>query len=662
MLPLKEFANFVTLDMANLSAIYAQLLADDNEEYSSISYNERSALARRILNAVTDCCLSQSSAPLLKIFDAEDDMNNTTHRLNTASVKNALYEVECLGQTLTPVVTSLEAGKFFWQLLADLRAVIIKSLAVSTSPQNAINKQDTTRLKITEPDVIDLALKTSLQENDTLSVAISNAAIGVVITDPHLPDNPLIYVNPAFTKITGYSADESIGQNCRFLQGPDTDALSISTIRKAVENERSCSVVILNYRKDSTPFWNELTINPVFSEDGSLLNFIGIQTDVTARQHAEDALLRRALELETVTEVSIATSTILDVNQLLQEVVDLTKTRFNLYHVHIYMFDEKAGDLNLTAGAGEVGRTMMKQGWQIPIDREDSLVARAARTRQAVIIDDVRKEPGFLPNPLLPNTRSEMTVPMIVGDKFLGVLDVQSDQVRHFTKDIAKIKITLASQIAVALQNAIQYQETQKALMEMGNSQDLLRTVIDATPDWIFIKDREHRYRLVNKGYSDSLNIPIDALIGKNDLDVGFPEDIVTGNPEKGIIGFWSDDDEIFATGQIKFIDVEPVELDGKRMYFSTVKAPVRDADGYIWGVLGYARNVTDREQLLAQVQMRAHREQTIREITEKMRSATTLEQLVKVTAEELGQSFSADYVMLNLNRDPSSEPVNNSG
>ncbi|MCB0190314.1 MAG: PAS domain-containing protein [Anaerolineae bacterium] len=659
MVPLKEFANFITLDVANLAAIYAQLLADSSEEYGSISYNQRIVLARRNLNAVVDCCLAESSVPLLKFFDSKNNISKVSYQPNNTSVKSALHEIECLGQTLTPVVTSLEAGKFFWKLLADARTVIVKSLETPLSPQNAIYTQDTTQTKVSEPDVTDLALKTSLQKDDRLSIAISNAAIGVVITDPHLPDNPLIYVNPAFTRITGYSAEEAIGLNCRFLQGPDTDALSIATIRKAIKNEKSCSVVVLNYRKDGTPFWNEITINPVFDEDNKLISFIGIQTDVTARHHAEDALLRRASELETVAQVSIATSTILDVDQLLQEVVDLTKKRFNLYHVHIYVFDEKEGDLNLTAGAGDVGRTMIKQGWQIPIDREDSLVARAARNRQPIIVNDVSKEPGFLPNPLLPNTHSEMTVPMIVGDKFLGVLDVQSDQVGRFTKDIAQIKTTLASQIAVALQNAIQYQETQKALIEMENSQDLLRTVIDATPDWIFIKDREHRYRLANKGYSDSINIPIDELIGKNDLEVGFPEDIVKGNPEKGIVGFWPDDDEVMASGQIKFIDVEPAEIDGKHLYLSTVKAPVRNAEGDIWGVLGYVRDITEREQLLSQVQFRARREQTLREIAEKMRTATSLENLVKVTAEELGRSFSADYVLIDLDNDPPGENLN---
>ena len=92
---------------------------------------------------------------------------------------------------------------------------------------------------------------------------------------------------------------------------------------------------------------------------------------------------------------------------------------------------------------------------------ERSLVARAARERLAVIVNDVRSEPDFLPNPLLPETRAEMAVPMIVGDKVLGVMDVQADAVDHFTQEDISIQSTLASQIAIALQNARTFAQAQ---------------------------------------------------------------------------------------------------------------------------------------------------------------------------------------------------------
>ena len=167
----------------------------------------------------------------------------------------------------------------------------------------------------------------------------------------------------------------------------------------------------------------------------------------------------RAHELETVAEVSATTATLLDPDRLLQTVVDVTKERFNLYHAHIYLADDTWQTLLLAAGAGEVGRKMVEEEHAIGMDAEKSLVARAARERKAAIVNDVHSDPGFLPNPLLPETHSEMAVPMIVGDKVIGVFDVQAERVNDFSDEDANIYTTLASQVAVALQNARLYAE-----------------------------------------------------------------------------------------------------------------------------------------------------------------------------------------------------------
>ena len=105
---------------------------------------------------------------------------------------------------------------------------------------------------------------------------------------------------------------------------------------------------------------------------------------------------------------------------------------------------------------------MMQQGWQIPLDREQSLVARAARDHQGVIANNVLEEEGYLANELLPDTRSELAVPLMVGDRVLGVLDIQSDEIDRFTEEDIAIQTVLASQIAVALQNARTYAQTQR--------------------------------------------------------------------------------------------------------------------------------------------------------------------------------------------------------
>ena len=123
-----------------------------------------------------------------------------------------------------------------------------------------------------------------------LERAIAATSNGITITDPTQPDNPIIYANPGFERISGYEAKEAIGKNCRFLQGPDTEQPCLDKIRQAITEEKECSVTLRNYRKDGTIFWNELTISPIRDISGKLTQFIGVQTDVTELKRAEEAL------------------------------------------------------------------------------------------------------------------------------------------------------------------------------------------------------------------------------------------------------------------------------------------------------------------------------------------------------------------------------------
>ena len=129
-----------------------------------------------------------------------------------------------------------------------------------------------------------------------LKQAVDATSSGIVISDPHLPDNPIIYHNPTFERLTGYHEAEITGRNCRFLQGPNTDPEAVEAVRQAIRLRTDCQVTLLNYRKNGTPFWNELYMSPVREpRTGRLTHYIGVQNDVTARIKAEqerDVLLK----------------------------------------------------------------------------------------------------------------------------------------------------------------------------------------------------------------------------------------------------------------------------------------------------------------------------------------------------------------------------------
>ena len=130
---------------------------------------------------------------------------------------------------------------------------------------------------------------------DALLNAIDNT---LVVTDPNEPDNPIIYINQGFEKITGYRPEEVIGHNCRFLQGDDRDQPAVKEIREAVREGRAVQVELRNYRKDGSMFWNELYLSPVYDEAGKLVLFVGVQNDVTARAEALEELRRARDTLE----------------------------------------------------------------------------------------------------------------------------------------------------------------------------------------------------------------------------------------------------------------------------------------------------------------------------------------------------------------------------
>ena len=259
------------------------------------------------------------------------------------------------------------------------------------------------------------------------------------------------------------------------------------------------------------------TLSP---EDADLTTAIANQVSVQLEaMRLTEELQRRAYELATVATVSTAVSALRDPDQLLQSVVDETKERFGLYHVHIYLADDVSKTLLLAAGAGEVGRQMLAEGWSIPVEHPTSIVAEVARNRKFSIANNLYhdKDSAFLSNRLLPDTRSEMAVPMIVGEKLLGVFDVQSDIMERFTDEDANIYTTLAAQVGVALQNAKLYVE-QAATVTQLRELDRLKSA--------FLANMSHELRTpLNSilGFSDvileELDGPITDLM-QNDLQL----------------------------------------------------------------------------------------------------------------------------------------------
>lgn len=180
-----------------------------------------------------------------------------------------------------------------------------------------------------------------MKKNEFIRTAIEYVDTGVVITDPELPDNPIIYTNKGFEQLSGYSTDEVVGYNCRFLQGEDTDSKVLDQIRQAIKQKEKLKVEVKNYRKNGEAFWNELQIFPVFMESENQTYFIGVQQDVTKRKEAEDRSNHYLQQVKTLSTPIVPIDRDVSIVPLVGEVDD---ERLDLLLDNVSRHIQKSGD------------------------------------------------------------------------------------------------------------------------------------------------------------------------------------------------------------------------------------------------------------------------------------------------------------------------------
>ncbi|WP_267640901.1 PAS domain-containing protein [Haloarchaeobius amylolyticus] len=187
---------------------------------------------------------------------------------------------------IAPPGSDLCSDPGVWEYADDVIEAPVKKAELEARLSNLLRRRRTsTRLASRERE-----LELTVAELRRKERAMDAAPIGITITDPGRPDNPLIYANDAFEQITGYDETELLGENMRLLQGPATDETAVRTLREAIADEERVATTLVNYRADGTRFWNRVAIAPVHDETGELVNFIGFQTDVTDEKVREQRL------------------------------------------------------------------------------------------------------------------------------------------------------------------------------------------------------------------------------------------------------------------------------------------------------------------------------------------------------------------------------------
>ena len=231
----------------------------------------------KLMTEEFDCLISEFDLPGddgLELFKTVEASNSSLHRILFAAEDDRHLSPKAFEHGVDRVIT--KNGQ------ESIEALIAEVAETNTDTERQSTKQD---------------VSSHVPSSSELVRAIEAAPIGVSLSDPSLTDYPLVYVNEAWSQFTGYDDTEMLGRNPRLLQGPETDSETVGKLAEAVDREEQRTVEIRNYRKDGTPFWNELTIAPIYDDDGELAHYVGFQIDVSNRRRAEELADERAERL-----------------------------------------------------------------------------------------------------------------------------------------------------------------------------------------------------------------------------------------------------------------------------------------------------------------------------------------------------------------------------
>jgi GAF domain-containing protein/HAMP domain-containing protein len=358
----------------------------------------------------------------------------------------------------------------------------------------------------------------------------------------------------------------------------------------------------------------------------------------------EQRVISRTHRLEIAASLSEHLSAILNLEELLAEVVNQVKESFGYYHAHIYLLDEAQQKLTVAAGTGEAGAEMKARGHSIPLNAPTSLVARAARTGQIVKIDNVREAPDWLPNPLLPNTYSEIALPIILEGKMVGVLDVQQDKIAGLDEGDANLLRTLANQAAVAIRNARQFGEVQAAL---AAAHELQQQYIEQAWDQLKIA----------RGSASRVQFNLEESVSLDEAVINQVREQGTKQKEPAIVmiaaqanGNQANHDSSARQALVAPVVLRDVIIGNLQLHgFDPDRQWTNNELAFINAVVDQVAQAAENLRLFEETRERAASEQTIREVTNKLRAAPNLDGLLETAARELGQWLGVQYTVLEL-------------
>ncbi|MEJ8278640.1 SpoIIE family protein phosphatase [Pseudonocardia spirodelae] len=319
--------------------------------------------------------------------------------------------------------------------------------------------------------------------------AVLATEMSFTISDPKTEDDPLAWVNPSFERLTGYPLDEVVGRNCRFLQGPNTDRSAVRRVREALNDRRPITEVLLNYRRDGTAFWNQVSISPVHDGDGELVNFVGVQSDVTERVVVEqerraalaDAEAARA-QLRLLAEATTQMTSALDVADACRRFARIVVPELaDLCTVDLLDTPDGAARERLAVAArDDEDEALLSRSGPLRTSRIEQQAEVAVRTGKPYLVQELPEDGAevYPDDPAAAETyerlrlRSAMVVPLLGRGRVLGLvtLSTQFPYGRRWTQRDLHLASDLAGRAGLAVDNARLYEVERAAAATLQHS------------------------------------------------------------------------------------------------------------------------------------------------------------------------------------------------
>ncbi|RPJ29249.1 MAG: GAF domain-containing protein [Chloroflexi bacterium] len=309
------------------------------------------------------------------------------------------------------------------------------------------------------------------REIQKFKLGIDRSNNAVFVTDL---EGTIQYINPAFEKVYGFSPEEAIGKTPRILKSGITPDEQYKRFWETLLAGETISQEITNKSKDGEFIPISGTYSPILDEVGNIMGFLAVHEDITERKQSEEALQRRNDYLAASSEIGRLVTSTLDLNTIFTRTVNLISDRFGFYYAAIYIIEETGFNVILREATGEAGEKMKAQRHSVIVG-SSSVVGKVAENIEPILVNNTELEPLYTPNPYLLDTHSEVAIPLRIGLRIVGVIDIQSIQTHAFSQDDLSVLQSLADQVAVAIDNARSYELSQQLIQELREI-DLLKS------------------------------------------------------------------------------------------------------------------------------------------------------------------------------------------